>query len=234
MTSHQRALATLRHQPTDRVAIAGGWEVDAGFLIEAAGATRAEYEADRRATSIRAFRSLGYDVLFEMALPGLADDRSGRGGTSEEVACAYRQSHEEQTEKYPTPESVIEALSISIDENDSEEDTVGYEALLAGAREWKQISSDLPSVLRWGPTPGFQGYMVFGYVPWLSALVMFPEEIDKYFGRNAAAGRNRAQAMVRVITEEHLLPAVYLGEDICMNSGPLSRPHCCATYTSRT
>lgn len=225
MTRRERALAAFRHRPTDRAALAGGWEVDALFLIEAAGATRSQYQADRRAVSIQAFKNLGYDVLFELAPPDLAaDDPAGRGGTAEEVARTYKQALKEHAEKYPTAESVIAALSDPAGETESERYHTTYESSRGWAREWTRASPDLPSILRWGPTPGFQGYVTFGYVPWLSALTLYPDEIGKYFARNAVLGRQQAVAMTQVIQEENLLPAVYLGEDICMNSGPLCSP----------
>ncbi len=225
MTRHERALAALRHRPADRVALAGGWEVDAQFLIEAAGATRNQYQTDRRAVAIQAFENLGYDVLFELAPPDLdADDPAGRGGTAEEVACSYKQALEEHAEKYPTPESVIAALGSPDGETESERYRATYETSRNWAREWARASPDLPSVLRWGPTPGFQGYTTFGYVSWLSALTLYPDEIGAHFARNAVLGRQQAVAMAQVIEEENLLPAVYLGEDICMNSGPLCSP----------
>ena len=69
--------------------------------------------------------------------------------------------------------------------------------------------------------PSFMGGYGWGYVNYLSALVLYPQIMEKYFAYGGESGRLYNIAVAHAVKKYGLAPYVYTGDDICYNEGPL-------------
>ena len=64
-------------------------------------------------------------------------------------------------------------------------------------------------------------YNDWGYIPYLMAMSLYPDHIQRYYHYTATYGRLTNMAIVEAVRRYGLAPYVYSGEDICANHGPL-------------
>ncbi|MHB0876698.1 MAG: uroporphyrinogen decarboxylase family protein [Anaerolineae bacterium] len=65
-------------------------------------------------------------------------------------------------------------------------------------------------------------YNTWGYVPYLSAIALYPEHLRRYYHYTATRARLQNLAIVDAVRRYGLAPFVYGGQDICDNAGPLA------------
>ena len=65
------------------------------------------------------------------------------------------------------------------------------------------------------------GYTKWSYESYLSALVLYPNYLRRYYEYCAESARPRNLAIVEAIERYDLAPVVYGGDDICFNDGPI-------------
>ena len=71
--------------------------------------------------------------------------------------------------------------------------------------------------------PSFMGpYNEWGYVPYLSAMALYPDHLARYFHYTATKGYLWNLAIVEAVKRHGIAPFVYGGQDICDNAGPLA------------
>ncbi|MBU2494991.1 MAG: uroporphyrinogen decarboxylase family protein [Candidatus Omnitrophota bacterium] len=73
-------------------------------------------------------------------------------------------------------------------------------------------------------TVGWMWYTSVGYENYLMAHLLYPEEVERLFAFTGEEGRLRNISLARTIKKCGLIPCVYSGEDICINTGPLCSP----------
>jgi hypothetical protein len=70
--------------------------------------------------------------------------------------------------------------------------------------------------------PSFMGgYTRWGYVPYLSALCLYPDHMRRFFHQAGERARLHNEAIAYAMKAYDIAPVVYGGDDICFNDGPI-------------
>jgi len=64
-------------------------------------------------------------------------------------------------------------------------------------------------------------YNLWGYIPYLMAIKLYPEHIHRYYHYTATQGYWYNVAITEAVRKYGIAPYVYSGQDICANQGPL-------------
>ncbi len=221
LKGRERALRALNFLPIDRVALMGG-EIESSYtLTELAGWDywKAPNQVD---VVIEACRDLEIDLLINLLLP-FSPDMELRSWDIESIFRYARQrfpdmdSVLEEIRSFPTPEQLRKtydqqaAYSIHLTEQ-LENDRASGEDLL-----W--LASNF--------TAGyckFMWYLDFGYINYFMLLADHKEMAHKLFRYSGEAGRLQNQAIAAAIREKDLPPFIYIGEDLCYNTGLMVSP----------
>jgi hypothetical protein len=221
LTGRERALRALQFLPVDRVALMGG-EIESSYkLRELSGQDywKAPSQVD---VIIEACRDLGIDLLINLLQP-FSPDMELRAW---DIKAIFRYARQ----RYPDIESVIarinafptpEQLRKTYDQQGA------YMIHLTEQRENDRASGEDLLWLASNFTAGcckFMWYLDFGYVNYFTLLADHKEAAHKLFRYSAEAGRLQNQAIAAAIQENDLPPFIYIGEDLCYNSGLMVSP----------
>lgn len=222
MTPRQRIAATLLHQPTDRVAMLGGFLVAEKHYRELTDTDEAAFDADPQAAAIEANRRLGVDGLILLRLPpGKGGHMTYRGMTKEgfegyrrRFACA--EDVLAWVEKLPAPDEALRQF-----------DAAAWKVQLA--EHIRTMQSRLGE-MQWLPTqwdvvhPTFEHYNFFGYDNYMEFIGLHPAAAGRLFGWEVEVKRAISAVVVEVYRELDVLPLVHIGSDICGKNGPVVSP----------
>jgi uroporphyrinogen decarboxylase len=221
MKGKERALRALHFEPVDRVPTLGGQIQSTEVLMTFAN--RDYWSAfDPREVAIEAYKELGADLIVSLLLP-FSPDMEYRAW---DVNAMFRYAKErysdveaviEKIRRFPTPEE----LRRSFDQQ------AAYRIHLARAREQDRIAGDDILWLASGFQVGacrFMWYLEFGYENYFMLLADHKDIAERLFHYSGEAGRLQNEAIAAAILENDLPRFVYLGEDLCYNSGPMVSP----------
>jgi len=221
MKGRERALRALRVQPVDRVPILGG-QIQSSDVLEELSDLDYWSSFDPREVAVEAYRELGADLILSLLLP-FSQDMEFRAWDVEAMFRYAKKRHPDvasvvdEIYSWPTPEEVRRTF-------DSQ---AAYHIHLALARDQDRLAEDdilwLASGFRTGVCR-FMWYLEFGYENYFMLLADHKEVAHRLFQYSAEAGRLQNEAISAAIMENDLPPFVYLGEDLCYNSGPMVSP----------
>ncbi|MEN6546003.1 MAG: uroporphyrinogen decarboxylase family protein [Armatimonadia bacterium] len=220
MTGRDRALAALRFEDTDRVPMLGGFIAHAQALRQLSGL---DPYADPRAAAIAAAKALDVDLIIQVVGPKTADMSTEMGEGRESLFT------QRERPPFDSPEQVrdhVAALPSPAEVHAAFDYDACYAEILA---DWRQCQADGGEdvlILPYAKARdcGFMFYSSFGYENYYQALALYPEVMEKLFAHSAEDARCRNETFVRVVNDTDLPPFVYIGQDICDNSGPMISP----------
>ena len=217
MNNRQRLEAVFAGKTADRTPVLGGWISCASHLIELAGATREEYVAAPMSVALRAYNALGVDGLVSMLMPRvdgdyrIVDEHSyahADHGESLEEAVA-------RIEKMPDAAAVERAFDFETEYAKLRSSLLGMQAE-CGDLVW------MPAM--WGAGAKVSWYFDFGYENFFMIVGMYPDAARKLMEIGGAYGRCQCRLAARAVKEGIYPHAVFLGEDICTQRGPMVSP----------
>lgn len=221
MKGKERALRALRFEPVDRIPTLGG-QIQSTEVLRTF-AKRDYWSAfDPREVAIEAYKELGADLILSLLLP-FSPDMENRAW---DVPAMFRYAKQrypsvdaliDEIRKFPTPEE----LRRSFDQQ------AAYHIHLMRAREQDRIAGDDLLWLASGFQVGacrFMWYVEWGYENFFMLLADHKEIAERLFHYSGEAGRLQNEAIAAAIQENDLPPFVYIGEDLCYNSGPMVSP----------
>ena len=221
MKGKERALRALRFEPVDRIPVLGG-QIQSTEVLSAL--SRRDYWSafDPREVAIEAYRNLGVDLIVSLLLPFSANMEL----RAWDVQSMFRYAKE----RYPDVDSVIreiESLPTPEEVRRTFDSQAAYHIHLARARDQERLTGDDMLWLASGFSVGFCRFMwflEFGYENYFLLLADHKDIAHRLYRYSAEAGRMQNEAIVAAIEENDLPPFVYLGEDLCYNSGPMASP----------
>jgi hypothetical protein len=222
MSSKERLRRQARGQEVDQIPTVGGWIGSARTLAELAGLTEQQYVADPLAGLIRAHKALGVDGMIRPTVRQTFEQMRSGAVTESDHASSEPEALRERAGSIPDSAQEILATFDPVAEEARYRDY--FESALAG---WQGI---VPIPNFWEIGGHFPLYREFGYVAFLSACALYPEEVGKIWWAKSLHSRERAKILVRLYDEYDLVPLMFCGEDVCNNGGPMVSPEFLRSY----
>jgi hypothetical protein len=217
MNKRERIEAALALREPDRTPILGGWIASPDHMMDLAGVSAEEYWAEPVDVSIRAYEALGSDGLVDVFVPKHRDD----------FRCVDHDTYKSAEGTMTLEETVehIEGLP-SAEQVEREFDFEGEYADFKSGLESRQAQCGdmvwMPA--QWGAGASISWYQVYGYENFFALVGLYPELTKKLLEIGGARGYCRSRLIARAHQEGLYPGAVFLGEDICTQRGPMISP----------
>jgi hypothetical protein len=221
MKGRERALRALKFLPVDRVALMGG-EIESGETLSKLAGRDYWKAMDQREVAIQAFRNLGIDLLIHLLLP-YSYEMEVRAFDVETMFRYAKQRYPDveavvkEIYTFPTPEQVRKTY----------DQQAAYRIYLNDAIEQDRMTGDDMLWLSGGFKAGvckFMWYLDFGYLNYFMLLADHKEIAHRLYLYSAECGHLQNEAIAAAICENDLPPIIYVGEDLCYNSGLFVSP----------
>jgi len=218
VTSRERIVNQILGREVDRVPAIGGWFHGPHNLARLAGMGLDEYLADPFGNLIKANRALGVDgMIISLIVPSTADEIRSGGAVME-------RDHTEHT-----PEDLKRRGG---DVPDAEEAVLaGFDAAAAEDACRKTLTDftaaygDIVLIPTfWESVTTFMLYAQYGYGAYLEACALYPEQVERIYWQSSVCCRARNEILVRLYDELDVIPMLFAGHDICINTGPMVSP----------
>ena len=217
MTKRQRLEAALDLKEPDRTPILGGWIACPAHIMALAGADEETYWADPEAVSVEAYRRLGSDGLVGVFIPrGRSDYR-----------CVDHESYQSATHDMSLAQTIeaIDAMPGPEQIESGFEFEAEYEAFSEDLRRMQSMCGDMLWMpAQWSAGARISWYASFGYENFFMIVGLHPGRAQKLMEIGGAQGRCRGRLVARAVREGLFPRAVFLGEDICTQRGPMVSP----------
>ena len=223
MTSKERIYKVLSGEAPDRTPILGGWIANPKLLCAVCGVSMDRYREDPLLVSVDAYEKLGTDGLFGVFIPKDHD----------EFRCVDINTyiHAKGQHSFEEAADFIDRMPTA-DEYERSFDMEGeYAAFRDEIMKYQIICGDMvymPPV--WGAGAKASWYEEFGYENYFLIIGNCPERAAKLMEIGGAKGRCLSKVVVRAVREGIYPPAVFLGEDICTQRGPMISPEFLEKY----
>ena len=222
MTGVEVAWRTLQRERVEEPCLIACWMMKRGFFRRYGGVQN--IYGNPVQTAVEAFANAGCNLNPQFILPS---------PTHEHRACDPFNLPSVDQENVPlskllksvTPEQVRDDV-----EKLPEKGTLASEFDIRGtANEYaerllklRQLSGNRTLYISGFGGPSFMGgYTKWSYESYLSALLLYPEHLRKYYEYSAEFAKLRNVAIVDAMERFDLAPVVYGGDDICFNDGPI-------------
>ncbi|MHB0998911.1 MAG: uroporphyrinogen decarboxylase family protein [Armatimonadota bacterium] len=206
MTGAENAYRTLMGEDTGQPCCLGDWMFNPAFFRAVTGRSISENPTE---VAIEAFRRVGVNLTPQFAIPA-TDEYAPYGGVRE----------------FPfTPESICEEIDQLPDLDTLERDydfegaVESYAGRIVSLRETS--GDDILHIAGFGIPSFMLGNYNWGYEAFLSAMMLYPEHIHRWYAHHAELGRLLNLAIIEGVRRYSLAPFVYGGDDICFNDGPM-------------
>jgi hypothetical protein len=214
MTPRARLDAVFALQCPDRTPLLGGWIACPQHIMALTGTDEDAYWDDPQGVSLAAYRALGTDGLIGVFVP------KSRG--------AYRCVDHESYKRADTGKSLEETVA-EIDAMPSPEQieaAFDFDASYAEFRASLERMRELCGEMVWMPAQWSAGariswYGQFGYENYFLVVGLHPDRAQKLMEVGGAQGRCQSRLVARAVQDGLYPCAVFLGEDICTQRGPM-------------
>ena len=214
MNGYERALKTLRFEPTDCVPTWDGWIVSAGFFDYMTGK---RFWDNPRAVAMEAYRKMEVDIIAEcMYLPESQED--WRAYTDETIVGA---------DKFRSPEDVVAYVESLPDPATLERDFDFDRRMEETRKHYVDLQDEIgPDIfcLPQCKSAKFTWFEDFGYQSYMEAFALYPDAIRALMDHSAEQGRLLNTVRAALVNDGVLPPFFFMGQDICANSGPIVSP----------
>lgn len=223
LSPRERLESVFRGTAPDRTPVLGGWIACPAHICAVAGVGLDEYWSDPVAVSISAYQELGTDGLVDVFVPSKRDDfRAVDAGTYQKASNG--DSLEDimaKIEAMPSAEE-IEA------EFDLEREYAEFRRELTTRQESCGDMVYMPA--QWGAGAKLSWYADYGYENFFLIVGLYPDYARKLMEIGGARGRCRSRVVARAVRDGIFPHAVFLGEDICTQRGPMVSPEFLEKY----
>ena len=223
MTKRERIEEALSLGEPDRIPVLGGWIAAPEHIMSLADVGRDEYWEDPDAVTLKAYNVLGSDGLVGVFVPKNRDDfrcvdhetyKSAGGGMG-------LQETVDLINELPSPEEVESRFDIEAE----------YAELSSALVEMQARCGDMVWMpAQWGAGAKISWYQDYGYENFFALVGLYPGHTRKLLEVGGAQGRCRSRLIARAYREGIYPGAVFLGEDICTQRGPMISPNFIEKY----
>ena len=217
MNSQERITRHLNGSEVDRIPLVGGWNLGVGSICTWAQMDLAEFRTNPDRAVLEANRGLGVDAITSNYVIPSEEDELRNGKIVEETfSDVEAEALKERALAIPDSQSeILVGFNRQHCRDETRDDLTKLKSKLVDL---------VPLVTHWGAPAKFSLYATYGYVAFLEAVAVYPEEIEKIFWENGVLARERNKVLAELIVELGLVPAVLCGDDICTSQGPMVSP----------
>lgn len=217
MTSIERIKTVINGLEPDRTPVIGGWIACIEHICTLAECTLEEYIADPLKKTISAYGNIGTDGLIDLFIPKSIDDyrfldshtymKADRGISLEECI--------ETIDSMPSPEKIEADFDLEGE----------YAKFKQGLLETQALCKDMLFMpAQWFAGAKISWFFDFGYENFFLLAGIYEDKVRKLLEVGGAQGRNRSKVVARAVAEGIYPEAIFLGEDICSQRGPMVSP----------
>jgi hypothetical protein len=219
----ERLYRVFGGETADRTPILGGWIACAEHIAAIQGISMDDYWKDPVPVTIEAYRKLGTDGLVDVCVPKSKEDyrivdadtyvRASVGDTLEDTI--------RRIEAMPSAEEIEETF-------DYEKE---YAAFRSHLLKYQELCGEMLFVpAQWNAGAKLSWYGDLGYENFFMIVGLYPELARKLLEVGGAYGYCRSSIIARAVSEGIYPKAVFLGEDICTQRGPMISPDYLGKY----
>jgi len=218
MMPRERIVNQILGREVDRIPALGGWFHGPRNLARLAAMGLDEYLADPFGNLIKANRALGVDgMLISLIVPSTADEVRSGGAVMERDHTEHTpEDLERRGGEVPGTESEVLA-----DFGAGAVETAYRKTLTDFAAAYGDIVL-IPTF--WESVTSFMLYQQYGYGAYLEACALYPEQVERIYWQSSVCCRARNEILVRLYDELGVIPMLFAGHDICINTGPMVSP----------
>lgn len=216
-SAKERLRRVFNSEPADRTPILGGWIACPEHIAAIMDVSLETYWENPVVTSIEAYRRLGSDGLVDVCVPKNKDDyrivdadsylRSNIGDTLEDTL--------RKIDAMPSADEIEATFDLEGEYASFKQRLLYYQDLCAEMLF-------LPA--QWNAGARLSWYGDLGYENFFLILGLYPDHARKLLETGGANGYNRGRVIARAVGEGIYPKAVFLGEDICTQRGPMISP----------
>ena len=216
MDKKTRLETTFNLEQADRPPIMGGWLAAPDHIQTLTGCTEDEYWDDPFAWGVKAEQTLGSDGVIDIFAPVTRGDfRVVDGRIMEERDNMPMEDVVADVQSLPTCE---EQLAEFDEEASYTKFIADYQAKQVQLGDLVYCPSDWDLIPK--AIPGWE----YGYENAMLLIGMYPELARKFIDYGMGKGRKNAILRARAIREGILPKAIFTGEDLCDQRGPMVSP----------
>ena len=214
----ETAYRTLMRERVTAPCLITSWCMKREFFSRLSG--EADIYGDAPNTVVRAFVRAGANLCPQFIMPSpviehiAADPLSigKEGSTAENTPCESPEDLCHQIAMLPYADTLERDFDL-----EQQADAYARKILMLRALSRGEILF----VEGFGQADFMGGYTRWGYVNYLLALALYPEQIKRYYDYSGEQARLLNLAIARAVEKHKLAPFVYGGQDICFNDGPI-------------
>lgn len=201
----------------DHTPVLGGWIACPDHIAAIMGISLDDYWVDPVQISIEAYRKLGTDGLIDVCVPKNKDDfrivdadsylRTNIGDTLEDAV--------RKIDAMPSAQEIEASFDFEGE----------YSAFKSKLLKYQDLCAEmLYFPAQWSAGARLSWYGDFGYENFFLIMGMYPDQALKLLETGGADGFCRARIIARAIREGIYPKAIFFGEDICTQRGPMIAP----------
>lgn len=217
MTPKERLAAVYCGEEPDRTPLLGGWIACPDHIAAIMGVTMEEYWARPEWVSIEAYRKLGMDGLADICIPKNRED----------FRIVDASSYSKASSEHSLEETI--AIIDAMPEAEEIEASFDFEGEYGAFRDHQlkyqdKLGDMLFHPAQWSAGAKLNWYSDFGYENYFMVIGLYPDHAQKLMEVGGAYGYCRGRVIARAMEEGIYPRAVFLGEDICTQRGPMVSP----------
>lgn len=217
MNEKQRIEAVIAGKQPDYTPVVGGWIACPEHICNICEITLDEYWKNPEPITAEAYRRLGTDGLVWLFVPA----------TQEDYRCVDASSFSSAT-KDRTLEETLEYID-SMPEPERYESDFDYEAEYAKFKAELQKYQQMCDPVLWMPAQWFAGskiswYQDIGYENFFMLIGLYEKHFRKLLEIGHVTGRQNCELVARAVKEGLYPKAMFFGEDVCTQRGPMVDP----------
>lgn len=217
LTKKQRLANLFAGEAVDRTPVLGGWIACADTIAAIMGISLDDYWQDPVPVTIEAYHRLGTDGLVDICVPKSRDD--------------YRIVDEHSYLR----SSLGDSLEETVRKIDGMPSAAEIEASFDFEGEYRKFRDHLVNTqarcgdmlfmpAQWNAGARVSWYGDLGYENFFIVLGLYPEQAVKLMEVGGATGYCRSSLVARAVREGLYPKAMFFGEDICTQRGPMVSP----------
>lgn len=213
----ERLFNVIKGAPADHTPVLGGWIACADHIAAIMGISLDDYWKDPVNVTVKAYRKLGTDGLVDVCVPKSRDDyrivdehsylRATLGDSLEDTV--------RRVDMMPSAQEIEASFDFDGEYSDFKAHLLKYQAI---------CDDMLFMPAQWNAGAKVSWYGELGYENFFMIVGLYPGQARKLMEVGGAYGYCRSSVVARAVKEGIYPKAVFLGEDICTQRGPMVSP----------
>ena len=217
LTSKERLNRVYHSEAVDHTPVLGGWIACPDHIAAIMGVSLNDYWKNPIKVSIEAYQKLGTDGLVDICVPMAKEDYRIVDANSYSKASTGKTLEEtiQTIDDLPSAGEIEQSFDFEGEFREFKDNQLKYQNMLGNM---------LYHPAQWSAGAKLNWYSDFGYENFFMIVGLYPDHALKLMEVGGAYGYCKSKVIARAINEGIFPKAVFLGEDICTQRGPMISP----------